>query len=378
MTQQLPGAPHKKRSIELDVLRGTAIILVLFHHYAVTCKQAGFLKIPATFLERLGWTGVDLFFVLSGFLVGGLLFNELRTKGKLDIKRFIIRRGIRIWPAYYAYLFALFLLLLVHPSSDNFKHLPLWKAFLPNLVHLQNYNIYFDPAWSGPYVGFHTWSLAIEEHFYLALPVILLLIAKFRPNKISLVPWIGLAVGVVCLGLRWNLQFHVHPWPTFYIPTHLRVDSMFMGVILAYWYHFRPDFFARLGKIRGPLLAVGLALILPMGKLPLDEKNFVWTFGYTFLYLGYALILIACVSTPPGVGVVGRFFQSSPARLIAKIGTFSYSIYLWAGTIITVPIRMMVDHGLLGGALRHFAMDDTDRYQFYPVHPGRYVDGETH
>ena len=95
--QQEPSETRKKkRMIELDVLRGVAILLVLFHHRVLPGRGTGIMKIPATMLERFGWTGVDLFFVLSGFLVGGLLFNELRTKGEIDLRRFIVRRGFKI------------------------------------------------------------------------------------------------------------------------------------------------------------------------------------------------------------------------------------------------------------------------------------------
>src|ERR1700722_19491950 len=96
------AAPHPaRRLIQLDVLRGLAILLVLGRHAIVPREDAGRLAPLAKIWWHIGWTGVDLFFVLSGFLVGGLLLGELRSRGTLDIKRFIIRRGFKIWPAYY-------------------------------------------------------------------------------------------------------------------------------------------------------------------------------------------------------------------------------------------------------------------------------------
>ncbi|MGA2230896.1 MAG: acyltransferase family protein, partial [Tepidisphaeraceae bacterium] len=89
------------RMVQLDVLRGVAILLVMGRHFAVSPTQAGWLSFPAGVWYVFGWTGVDLFFVLSGFLVGGLLLGELRKYGRLDVFRFIIRRIFKIWPAYY-------------------------------------------------------------------------------------------------------------------------------------------------------------------------------------------------------------------------------------------------------------------------------------
>src|SRR5690348_13300609 len=94
----------KSRMVQLDFLRGVAILLVLGRHSVISQRDAGFLRPLATAWHRIGWTGVDLFFVLSGFLVGGLLFKELRKSSHLDVRRFLIRRAFKIWPSYYAFL----------------------------------------------------------------------------------------------------------------------------------------------------------------------------------------------------------------------------------------------------------------------------------
>lgn len=90
------------RLIQLDVLRGLAILLVLGDHYATSVDEsrlgAGHLQPLNAAMERFGWSGVDLFFVLSGFLVGGLLFSELKRNVRLDVRRFLVRRAFKIWP----------------------------------------------------------------------------------------------------------------------------------------------------------------------------------------------------------------------------------------------------------------------------------------
>ena len=192
---------------------------------------------------------------------------------------------------------------------------PLW----PNFVHLQNY---FGPNRQMPWS--HTWSLAVEEHFYLALPLLLLLLVRFA--RLGWIPAITLAVAVGCLGMRlmnWNKPYS---WYTQLMPTHLRMDSLLFGVLLAYAYHLKPSTLAFVPRFRLLLLIGGLALIAPMFCVRL-ESPFVYTFGYTLNYLGYGCILIACVDAD--TGSLGRMLTGRPARWLATIGFFSYSIYLW-------------------------------------------------
>src|ERR1044072_1393050 len=86
------------RSLPLDMLRGVAILLVLGRHYVVDPEQLGSWGAPAAIWTQIGWAGVDLFFVLSGFLVSGLIFAEYRQSGEVDIRRFFICTGFKIWP----------------------------------------------------------------------------------------------------------------------------------------------------------------------------------------------------------------------------------------------------------------------------------------
>jgi len=299
------------RLSQLDVLRGVAILLVLGHHCAALPEQAGTLRPVAMLWHRLGWTGVDLFFVLSGYLIGGLLLTEVRASGRLAVGRFLARRAFKIWPGFFAYL-AFISLTMAWGFGDEAPEVrrvgtPMLARFV---LALQNY--------IGPISGrtSHTWSLAVEEHFYLALPLLLVVLPR------RAIPVLALAAAVGCTTWRWTANAHRLFDPlTHEFPTHLRADSLAWGVLLAYLTTFHQDTVDRLAQ-RPVLLAItGLALIAPMASLDLFTCPFVSTFGYTFLYLGYGCLLMAALRSRVSTGQVGR--------LLAAIGFYSYSIYLW-------------------------------------------------
>jgi peptidoglycan/LPS O-acetylase OafA/YrhL len=299
----------------LDVLRGVAILLVISEHMVLWHTKAGWAAPLAKALQCGGWTGVDLFFVLSGFLIGGLLFKEIVRDGTLDARRFLIRRAFKIWPAYFVFL-AFVAARLVRHSPTVIAGL---RPLVPNLFHVQNY---FTSAM--PLAVVHTWSLAAEEHFYLALP--LLLLGLCRLGKLSWVPAISALIAIACLGMRlmrWADPFLAQ---SNYVPTHLRADSLFFGVLLAYVYHLRPAMLAFVPRFRLVLFLVGLTLVVPMFFVPW-EKPFVFTFGYTLNYLGYGCVLIASVDAT--TGPLGWMLTGRMARGVGFVGLFSYSIYLW-------------------------------------------------
>lgn len=305
----------RARNLRLDVLRGIAILLVLCSHSVALHEHAGWAGPLVHIVQAGGWTGVDLFFVLSGFLIGGLLFNEIARDGTLDVRRFLARRAFKIWPVYFAFIAVM--------MAPSLRHAPgIWAAvrpLLPNLVHLQNY---FGPPELTPWT--HTWSLAVEEHFYLALPLLLLALCRF--GKLSWIPGITLFVALACLGMR--LPHWKQPYVRLivYTPTHLRADGLMFGVFLAYLYHLRPAALAFVARARLALFACGLLLIAPMFHWELWTP-FAYTFGFTLNYLGYGCLLIACVDADGDI--LGRALGSPVGRAIAFIGFYSYSIYLW-------------------------------------------------
>jgi len=275
------------RNRNLDVLRGVAVLLVLVSHFG-------------TFTP--GWIGVDLFFVLSGFLISGLLFSEWQRSGRLDIRRFYIRRAFKIWPVFFLYI-AASELLDVHSGNPHPREL------LSQIFFVQNY-------FPQPYHWLHLWSLAVEEHFYLVLPVLLYALSFSRFRKL---PACFLAVAATCLTLRFLTGWRLtgHEFEIYYWPTHLRIDSLFFGVLLGWMRAFHPDEFARIARSRH--LFIPMALAAAMSILFSLVSPVIHTIGFTVLYLGFGSLLMWTLD------------RRSPAilRPVAWVGKHSYSVYVW-------------------------------------------------
>jgi peptidoglycan/LPS O-acetylase OafA/YrhL len=297
----------------LDLLRLLAVLLVIGRHITGALTPAASLRHPflATW-TRGGWVGVDIFFVLSGFLVSGLLFTEFKARGQLSAARFYMRRAWKIYPAFYLLLVVTVAMYLAFGQELRSSWL------LSEMLFAQSYV---------PGLWMHTWSLAIEEHFYLLLPLVLLLLVRRTPaaaNPFRPMPYLGLSVILLELVLR-VANWRLHPtfaYQTHLSPTHLRLDSLFVGVVLSYAYHFHTRAFVdTLAPWRWALIAAGVALLAPAFVLPLETTPFVYTAGFTVFGAAGAML------------VAGTVLCGSPrARIaapLAALGAYSYSIYLW-------------------------------------------------
>ena len=185
------------------------------------------------------WTGVDLFFVLSGYLVGGLLIAEMRKSGRIDLKRFWIRRGFKIWPSYYLYIAVLSILtalFYVDHAVPGAQRIGLMINSI-KLVYLQNYFTTFKPPYLVHPLGTHVWSLAVEKHFYILLPLLLVISARFWR---VILPAATFVLLVACLGFRLTTYDKPMDWTWHYAATHVRIDSLFFGAFLAFLSHEHP------------------------------------------------------------------------------------------------------------------------------------------
>src|SRR5262249_36204768 len=283
-----PRFTGRERQPGLDLLRALAIVVVVVYH-------AGIMGFPLSGeVHRFGWIGVDLFFVLSGYLIGGQLLAPLARAQRINLGTFFARRALRIMPAYFFVLAVYFLL----PSWREYPQMsqPLWKF----LLSVQNIALHGGTAFS------HAWSLAVEDQFYLVLPFLLLFLFR-RPRAAILIPCLIVIGGI---GLRAFLAAHnpsvdgdgvsfrgFQAW--IYYPTLTRLDPLVLGVDLAAIEKFRPTWWKRLTHCAPWLLLPAFGLIayaLYLGETDtLTVTACVWQFP---LIAGGMAALLVCAVSP--------------------------------------------------------------------------------
>jgi peptidoglycan/LPS O-acetylase OafA/YrhL len=279
--------------LALDGLRGVAVISVFVFH------SLGPLITPAGPIAYMGWLGVDLFFVLSGFLITSIL---LRVRGADDYYRvFYARRALRILPLYYL---ALALSLLT--TRDHYT----FRAQIWFWLNLSNLATAFNPMLI-PWVS-HYWSLAVEEQFYLIWPAVVRRVSPFALFNTCIFVIVSLLVvrnipAVEAVTLRWSdLLYRLTPF---------RVDALCGGALLATAVYRWPD----IAKLRNPLRIASITSAALF--LWLAHFNLLPQFGYTVVILGFTS-LIGLALYP---GIISRFL-SLPALITT--GRYSYCIYL--------------------------------------------------
>ncbi len=300
----------------LDHLRALAIITVLFYHYRM-------FKHPEWVdnIMGFGWTGVDLFFVLSGYLISSQLFARIAVEKPISLPEFFIKRFFRIIPAYLVVLAIYFLV----PAFHEREALPpLWKF----LTFTQNFN--FDIKNLGTFS--HVWSLCVEEHFYLVFPLVLITMVYFNATKRGGLLLLGLLIfGFAARLFTWytlvlpdagNDTFEITWYKQIYYPTYNRLDGLLAGVSIAALFAFKPsakEWITRYGNVT---LVLGILVLTGAWFLCEDQKSFYASiFGFPLVAAGYGLLVMAAISP----GCILYKYESRVTALIAKL---SFGIYL--------------------------------------------------
>lgn len=305
------------------------MLLVLLLHCTVlvprTPLEEGFLSVM-----RLGRTGVDLFFVLSGFLITGILFDS--KKQSRYFRNFYARRVLRIFPLYYALVIFSLLILphFAHPKLANFSRIQgdelyywlLLSNFSTAMRHEVRHGI-LDV----------TWSLSIEEQFYLLWPLVVAFLDRQRLLKLCAV------IVATALVVRWGLAARGAHWLTIYTLTPCRMDGLAVGAFIALYLR-APEAeaaLARLLKLARPLLIFSTVALLPIGYFESlreeDAGRLGQTVFYTLIVLFYGALLVMAIAAPAG-SRLGRVLGS---RFLVFLGTYSYGIYL-----VHLPLRAVI------------------------------------
>ena len=325
MTGQKAGAAAAGRIPELDGIRGMAVTMVIAYHYISAVPRpasSGFLHyFQACF--RIGWCGVDLFFVLSGFLIGGILLD---AKGSPSYFRtFYIRRFHRILPIYYLWIGIYFLM-----AFSSFRHLPapleiaplrwtlvpVFVFFIQNLVPKQLPG--FSARWFGP-----LWSLAVEEQFYLTMPAVVRFLSK---------RWLGifLCLTILCAPVARVAAYFLSPTHTVQlVATPCRADDLAMGVLLAVAWRdqrWRERIHNHRKLFRTILLGllIGVLYLAVWSPSPYGLTAAVW--GYSCLGAFFTGILLLALVAPGGAWAA--FCRWGVWGNIGKVSYCMYVIHL--------------------------------------------------
>ncbi len=303
---------------QLDGLRAVAIALVVALH----------LTIYSSGLAKGGWIGVDVFFVLSGFLITSLFIEESATRedGRISLGRFYLRRIFRLWPAYVAFIVGNLIYARLFQSAEfaSWRH-QLWIG--------ATYRMNFWNVSNQPHEGLgQIWTLCMEEQFYLLWPVALLLLSRWVSRKWLIV----VTASLVALSMAENLVLAAHhvPYQRLYYAPDTNAYSLLLGCLFALM--LSAGYFDRLMMTRRfsrwfPF--VFIAALLVWTRAIDGTKDWAYAGPVEIICIAAGLALVALITSPDTL--LGRFLA---LRFVVWIGVLSYSIYLWnVLALIAVP-----------------------------------------
>lgn len=317
----------------LDHLRALAISYVfLFHYFILSGGQPAWLPDFAGF----GWTGVDLFFVLSGFLIASQLFIPIKAGQKISFPNFFLKRFFRIIPAY-------LLTLVLYFSIPFFREKealpPVWKflTFTQNLgLNLRDFGTFS-----------HAWSLCVEEHFYLLLPLLLLCFqsAGLLKRAFCLIPVLFIlgfllrhySYSTLYFPKMSGIEAGMSWYKYIYYPSYNRLDGLLVGVSVAVVYRFLPRAWNNIINYGNLFIALGLCILIGTYFLCIEPHTYqASVFGFPLVAIGYGCIVTGAIS--PSV-----FLYRYPLGITSWIARLSYAIYLTHKGVIHMTHKLLED-----------------------------------
>jgi len=295
---------------ELDGLRGISILLIYIHHLYPPLVRGGFL-------------GVDIFFVLSGFLITSLLVEEWNRKGLISLKDFYIRRALRLMPAVFLLIFITATLALIvldkRIATETYQGIWLTLSYLSNWFYAFGY---FSP--NNP-LGI-TWSLAIEEQFYLTWPLLLSLALRFKLGRRWILYILALFIALISLHRKILAEHYGPSILRLYYASDTRADTLLMGCLLGLLVSW--NLLPHNKKLEISVKSLAAVGVIFLGYL-VGTKSWVCLMlyqrgGYTLVALSIAAILTVVIICPPKFALLVLKFPP-----LVWIGRISYGLYLW-------------------------------------------------
>jgi peptidoglycan/LPS O-acetylase OafA/YrhL len=308
-TRSLTVVPELGHRPALDGLRGLALVLVLLTHTAPPVVAGGFIAL-------------EIFFVMSAFLITTLLLEEHQSTGRVDLRRFYLRRVLRLVPALLTLLAGVWIITLLGGKRGDIHRLSCDSATI--LCYCHNWRLVCAGSWREfTFQLCPCWSLAVEEQFYLTWPIILALLLSFRVRRrwilAVVLPWI-----LVPPVLRPMLWKGPASFQTLYFATYSRADGIALGCLLGLlrcWWPIRPGVRGPLALDVGAWLAVAVLLYYLFTKTMFDAC--MYQGGFEVVNLASVVLVAALLRPPPFLKTI---FQG---RILRWLGRISYGAYLW-------------------------------------------------
>lgn len=297
---------------------------ILMHHdgSGITWFGEHFRRVIANFNF-----GVDMFFMISGFLITYLLLKERTEKGKIDIKNFYVRRILRIWPLYF-FVIAISPLLVMWLRTSN-PGLP-EPEYKPVIFFYNNFRTIMTERWDFPFA--HFWSICVEEHFYLVWPFLV----AFLPMK--KLPYVFAGVMAISIGFRCCADEFHWTWYNIYLNTLSRIDALALGGLVA-WIHFHRPF-----SLRMPWYARVLLYAILLWTLSVDNSN-DWPNFFEVVFKKYFYLLTIGFCMMNYVFNPDALFRWGPKHPINYLGKCCFGIYLWGNILLQfILFKIMFVH----------------------------------
>ncbi len=345
---------------QLDGFR-TLSVMMVFAFHAWICSGSK----PSP-MGTLGYLGVDCFFALSAFLITSLLIREKEFFGSINYRQFVMRRGLRIWPLFYAVLIftCVFLPFLNAPAALQQYPQFVVQQFVPAAFFYFNFVYPFNHQALADYsiaIGIPViaslapfWTLCIEEHFYAVWPLIMKRVPSLSALAIGICFAEFLTVLARCV-MHW-VAFNVIrvdvPFQLYYMNTFCHLDPLLIGALLAIVYHQKPKLFQCGNKFGIPLLLLlltGLTYLLSNLYLHFPTSNPMMIFDLTVIGFTSGLMLYLVMAWNP----LRKLFSTQP---MAVIGRVSFAIYLFHNFILAVVEKLIVFLPLPDGQLPTFVI----------------------
>lgn len=269
---------NNSRISSIDIFRALAILLVLFYHF--------------NHLIPFGEIGVDLFFVISGFLVGGILLKQIFEGKRINFFSFFLKRGFKIWPSFYFFVIISFII-----NQKDFTGIAKYLFFYQNYTGETS----------------HLWSLCVEEHFYIFLPIIFIVVLKFfGPVKNKMLFFSILLLILGGISFKFLSYYFTHSKDTF-SATHNRIDALAWGVLLS-WLIQK----SKVWKPNYRIAVIGLVILSGSIYLSFNNAYFQMLLYHSFVPFAFFLMIYGLYAV-----------DFSKWKWMRFIAYYSYNLYLW-------------------------------------------------